>query len=516
LNPWDEMKRLVDLGEADKGRLEALLTLAEPAIERIGRSLPHTQLARVFSDRTGSKAEDEGQETVEGAFRRYTRELLTGPYDQAWWLRRQAVGRMCAQLGVPERYLFFVVHRLRVELTEAAFAAIPPAEAIEMVKSLHRILDADLAVFAASFRRSHEASRLRSMQEALLRSLPVTVLGLDASGRVTSATHVEGSIFAKDAQIGQHYEAFLPSDLVEAADLPTQLGRALATQAEVTIPRIVSGKGGSARNFRVRIVPIDNEITPVLLHLEDITDIVQAEIRVQQAENLARIGSLAANVAHEIRNPLTAISTTMQVIGASLDAHDPRKSVVLKVQGQVVRLDRLVTDLLSYARPARPNLRPIALEAPSQEAIALSGLRVIVEVIDRQPVLADPQAIQHIVLNLLQNAREAAGMDGRILLRIGPGPTLLIADDGPGVAAEVADRLFDPFVSTKAKGTGLGLAISRKLAESMRGTLEIEPVSPLASSLPPGRGPGAAFRLTLPASLAAGHASRGDSAGRSD
>jgi signal transduction histidine kinase len=242
-------------------------------------------------------------------------------------------------------------------------------------------------------------------------------------------------------------------------------------------------------------------------------DAVQAESRALQSEALARIGSLAANVAHEIRNPLTAISATLQVIGASLDASDRRKPILTKVQEQVLRLDRLVSDLLGYARPVEPQSRRVGLGSVVREALAQAGVPARLLEAESVEVVADPQLVQQIIVNLLQNARDAAGGEGQIEVRVGPGPAIEIADDGPGVSVEVTAKLFEPFVTTKMRGTGLGLAISRKLAESMGGALAWDPRR--GQGCAPGRGPGALFRLTLPPSPPRGGASPGDTAAHS-
>ncbi|MFT5586210.1 MAG: signal transduction histidine kinase [Cognaticolwellia sp.] len=121
-------------------------------------------------------------------------------------------------------------------------------------------------------------------------------------------------------------------------------------------------------------MPLAHELAHMLVHLEELTDVVQAEVRAQQAEALARIGTLAANIAHEIRNPLAAISATLKVIGGSLATNDRRKVVLEKVGDQVLRLDRLVRDLLCYSRPAHVSNQVIHVRTLVMEAVAQSEL----------------------------------------------------------------------------------------------------------------------------------------------
>ena len=125
---------------------------------------------------------------------------------------------------------------------------------------------------------------------------------------------------------------------------------------------------------------------------------------------------------------------------------------------------------------------------------AASGAAATLQVRDDATVQADPQYLQQVLVNLLQNARDAAGPEGQVQLQVGPGPQLRVVDDGAGVAPEVRERLFEPFVTTKIRGTGLGLAISRKYAEAMGGALVLEPAGAATSAQ---ARPGAAFCLSL-------------------
>ncbi|MEL6349626.1 MAG: ATP-binding protein, partial [Myxococcota bacterium] len=362
-------------------------------------------------------------------------------------------------------------------------------------QAIGRITDLELGVMCGTYMEVHEQRELQSLQDLIIQNMPITVLCLDNHGRVTSATRPTAADMLTDIRpLRAHYTDFLSSELREAADFSTHLAEAVATDEIVTIPRVVIGDGFEARYFRVTLLPLQHELARVLVHIEELTDVVQAQSRAQQAENLARLGSLAANVAHEIRNPLSAISATLQVIGSSLSQDDRRKKIISKVNGQVLRLDRLVTDLLGYARPVRARLNPTDLVELCREAAAQSSTSPVIDVADTVDgplrVKADSQYVQQILVNLLQNARDAAGDDGTVWLRVGPGPVVEVADSGSGIDPMIADRLFEPFVTTKTRGTGLGLAISRKLAESMSGALTLLPSNTTPTS-------GARFQLTL-------------------
>lgn len=514
MSPIKELLKHPGLVPEDSLRLARLAQLAGSRLPAIGR--------RFHDDIMGPGGQHllyrdaENTQQFRALLRAWPSELLRGPHDDDYWERRQDIARRYAQLGLPHWQIFTAAARLTDSLTEVVFGAmaggtLPASDACAALQALNSVMSLEQAVFNITYHREREERKLRTLQDVIVTNMPVTVLCLDAAGEVMAATRPSHRLFGDKARAGQRFDAFLPPALVEAADLPSHIGRALATRAEVTIPRIQLGQPPNTRHLRINIVPLEHPLAHVLLHVEELTDVLQAEARAQQAESLARIGALAANVAHEIRNPLAAISLTLQVIARSFDESDRRRDIIDKVEAQVYRLDRLVTDLLDYARPPEPEVQPTDLPQIAEESIAHSNS--CAQLIDNEPslVMADPRLLQAALVNLLQNARYAAGKQGTVELRMGPGPTITVVDDGPGIAPEILPRLFSPFVTSKARGTGLGLAISRKLIEAQQGRLT------LRAQAPPllGSGSGACFEITLSAAPTV-RASRADTAGHSD
>lgn len=490
MSDWQDLVAYIGFNAEDEKNLRRLGVLVEPKLQSI---VDHFYAA-ILNSSARTVLQDEAQvERLKGTLVRWIRELLNGPYDEAYWERRKRIGWTHARVGLPHRFVFAALNLIRMDLLNCAWTQLPPADIHPTCQAIARITDIELAVMSATYMDAHEDIELRTLQDLIIRAMPVTILCLDDKGRVTAATRPSARIFGEEAEIGRHYEDFFPSDLIEASDLPSHVGRCLATGEDVSLPRIVMGKGIQTRQFRIAIVPLQHELARLLLHIEETTEVVQAEARAQQAESLARIGSLAAAIAHEIRNPLTAISTTLQVISNSLPADDRRKMILGKVGEQVTRLDRLVSDLLGYARKATPRPMRLDLMGATREAILASGVPADLYG-DAQPVQADPQFISQILINLLQNAWDALEQRGQIVVRVFPGGIRVI-DNGPGVPTELGEKIFEPFVTSKTRGTGLGLAISRKLAESMGGSLNWSP--PPSEDRLEG-GPGACFELRLP------------------
>lgn len=484
-----EMMDYVGFSEADGLALQALLPHADPVLtviaERFYDAIDRNPGARrVFVN-------DAQIQRLKLSMQRWLRQLLEGPWDRAYWERRRSIGRTHVRVGLPERYMFTAMNLLRAELVEIARQHLPDDRAWVTCHAIARVCDLELAVMCSTFMEAHEDQRLRSLQDVIIRSLPITVLCLDREGVVTAATRPSARLFGAGAEIGSSISDFLPQELIEVSRLEANLRRAQARGHEVSVPRVVLGEGPAARTFRVNIVPLSHELAEVLVHVEELTDAVQAEARAQQAESLARIGSLAATLAHEIRNPLTAISATLQVIGGTLEETDRRRTILTKVQEQVFRLDRLVSDLLGYAKPAVARMDVVALESLCAEAISSAAVPAELRVVAPVTVWADAQLVMQILVNLLQNARDAVGAQGQVLVVVGPGPQVEVIDSGAGVPAAQRARIFDAFVTSKVRGTGLGLAICRKYATAIGAVLTLEeddPSRPLR---------GACFKLTL-------------------
>jgi PAS domain S-box-containing protein len=229
----------------------------------------------------------------------------------------------------------------------------------------------------------------------------------------------------------------------------------------------------------------------------DITARKAAEDRLAQQAALARLGQMAAVVAHEVRNPLAGIKGAIQVLMSRRAAGDSELPVMRDVVARIDSLGELINDLMVFARPRPPRpstfpLRPLLLEAVSLLRRDPSGesLEVAIEGPDVE-LTADADMIRATALNLLLNAAQAMGGRGDIAISIrrnGPECIVEIRDNGPGIPLDQRERVFEPFFTTKARGGGLGLPIARRAAELHGGSLV------LAS---PDSG-GSVFTLTLP------------------
>ncbi|HSD22231.1 MAG TPA: HAMP domain-containing sensor histidine kinase [Anaeromyxobacter sp.] len=214
-----------------------------------------------------------------------------------------------------------------------------------------------------------------------------------------------------------------------------------------------------------------------------------------QSEKLAGIGRLAAGVAHEINNPLAVILGYARLLRRRSDGAVAEDLQV--IEDETLRAKLIVDGLLDLSRPLSVEPEPVDLRALCEEAITrLRETRLIenldVAVTGEGQVEGHPQKLRQVVLNLVKNAAEAAGIAGRIEVRVDSAPgsaRVTVRDTGPGLSPDARTKLFEPFFTTKDTGTGLGLAVSQGIVHAHGGEIDAE-------SLPGG---GAQFTVTLPA-----------------
>jgi signal transduction histidine kinase len=232
----------------------------------------------------------------------------------------------------------------------------------------------------------------------------------------------------------------------------------------------------------------------------------QREALLARQEKLASLGVLAAGVAHEIRNPLTAIKFRLFSLKQALPEGFGENEDVVVINNEINRLERIVKDFLQFARPSQPEAKLVPVESILTEVRDLlrtvldqKSIELKLEADDATLVKVDRQQIQQVLINLVQNAAESIGQNGTITLRVrreGASPsapdqsmvTIDIADTGKGIPLEVEKRIFDPFFSTKEGGTGLGLSIASRIIEKHGGFIHY--------STEPNRG--TTFSLVLP------------------
>jgi signal transduction histidine kinase len=227
----------------------------------------------------------------------------------------------------------------------------------------------------------------------------------------------------------------------------------------------------------------------------------RAQAQLVQRERLAAVGELAAVVAHEVRNPLGAIFNSLSSLRRHLHLGGDAQVLFGILEEEAARLNRTVSDLLSYVRPLAPARRPQDLAELSREALALAlrthgpdraGILAEVRAEVAAPAAVDAALVRIALTNLVVNAVQAMPDGGQLSITVAPeerGVGIAVRDSGKGISSEVLERVFEPFFTTRASGTGLGLAVVRRIAEAHQGRVAVQ-------SAP---GQGATFTLWLPA-----------------
>ena len=243
----------------------------------------------------------------------------------------------------------------------------------------------------------------------------------------------------------------------------------------------------------------------ILIRVEDLVDADTEEEVFRNTERLISLGELSARVAHEIRNPLTGVRTTVQFVASKLRAGDSRRDDLQDVLKELDRIEQIITDLLLFARPqaARPvptDVREVLDKVLDNLAMRCkeASVEVARDFDEELPdVLIDPDMAQQVFLNLGINALQAMPDGGVLKVATGLRRTrskksyvdVVVADNGPGIPDEVKEKMFDPFFTTRSMGTGLGLSISMQIAREHGGNLT-------ARNSAQG---GAVFKVSLPA-----------------
>ncbi|MDR2385972.1 MAG: PAS domain S-box protein [Deltaproteobacteria bacterium] len=355
-----------------------------------------------------------------------------------------------------------------------------------------------------SERRARETS---DYLERLLETANDAILTLDGQGRVTYSNRKAGQWgWTKEELMGREFRAFLENDPRLA-----EWEVSSPPPADSVLEAILITPSGERRTILISTsgVGLDNVSSSqqtFMLMVSDLTERRQLERQLLHSEKLASIGLLAAGVAHEVGNPLSAISGYAQILEAGVESEEERLEYLTAILNQTGRIQKILRELLDYSRPSKglsetldlsQHLPKIMGMLESQRAI--SRMRVVYDHGFDQAhlVTLDRDHLAQIVIIITMNAAQAMNEQSQ------PEPTftlglsqesgwvvMSLADNGPGMSPEVRKRVFDPYFTTKGpgQGTGLGLAICQRIVDSSHGRLELT-TSP---------GAGASFTIRWP------------------
>jgi signal transduction histidine kinase len=252
-----------------------------------------------------------------------------------------------------------------------------------------------------------------------------------------------------------------------------------------------------------------------LVVLTDITALKRLELQIRRSDRLASLGTLSAGMAHEIKNPLVSIKTFAQLLPERYQDSDFRETFSNLIGHEIDRIDSLVNQLLRFARPAKPVLKPMHVHDVLEKSLQLVGHRLYQKEIkltrsweaDVDTIRADADQLEQVFLNFFLNAMDAMNKGGELSVGTEIRPAdewvaaisgtngdsheilrVTVRDDGEGIRSEDIPHVFDPFFTTKDYGTGLGLSVVHGIIQEHGGQIEVE--SELTK--------GTAFHILLP------------------
>lgn len=506
---YEELKRYVRFTEEDSEHLAALRPHAAPHFERIAREF--YDRAREHEDALAVFTGDEQVLRLRRTLVAWMDRLLSGPHDERYFEETAKIGRVHVRVGLPQRYMFTAMALMRRELCKIAGATMGP-RAAEAASALDRALDIELAVMLETYRdafvaRIQKAERreraevdraLARMEHRYTQAVElsrVLVVGLDEKVRVRmmnrEAERVTG--YARDEVIGADFvQMFLSEEVRKSHGATFHRAAAGESLESDELRAAIVTRAGRSRDVEWQLAysktDADDEVVLFAIG-RDTTDEDALAARVLQSEKLAAVGTLAAGLAHEIRNPLNGakLHVTFLERGLARSGADPEMlDAVRTVRDEIARLSGLVTDFLDFAHPRQTHRAAASMRGLCERAAqvlrpeaASESVRIEVDVPPSDIIVSlDVGKMEQVLLNLIRNAIDstAASGGGVVSLRVrreAKKAILEVQDDGPGLPEPTAP-IFDPFFSTKPRGTGLGLSIVHRIVTDHGGTIGFE------------------------------------------
>jgi two-component system NtrC family sensor kinase len=357
--------------------------------------------------------------------------------------------------------------------------------------------------------KARELERLKDYAQSIIESINVAVLALDCTGQITSCNRAFEELYQTNRQsiIGTAVENLLSSDII--ASIQSIAGtRSWEPQSPANIFKLyLENCAGQKLIVNLSLIPLQNPLVAKsgsLIVLEDITQKVQLEDQLMQAEKLSSIGLLAAGIAHEVNTPIAGISSYTQMLLKETPESDKRKPILERIEKQTFRAAEIVNGLLNFSRLNGSEFTALDINQLINESLALLAHQLQLNHIKVEsrfdasllPVYGNIGKLQQVFINLFLNARDAMPSGGEIEVQTGMNESMIIvdiSDNGAGIPEENLKRIFDPFFTTKSigRGTGLGLAVTYGIIQEHGGRILVD------SDV----GKGTHFRLKLPARL---------------
>lgn len=328
-------------------------------------------------------------------------------------------------------------------------------------------------------------SRIKAFSDNLVANMPIGLLAFDRNTRVTSINQTAGALLQLPVakSIGKKAEEIIPDQLAVLLDrMKKEKG---IIEKEIEWP-MTDGRIIPLEVIATHLKEEDDTFLGYIILFRDLTEIQHLRKEIDRSKRLASIGRLAAGVAHEIRNPLSSIKGFATYFRERYsEIPEDQKTADIMVQ-EVDRLNRVIGQLLEFARPMNIQLKSVSLEAFIKRSIKMvegqainKGIKILTNLSSGlDDAFIDPDRINQVFLNLYLNAIEAMEDGETLSVTLAPygekRVKIEISDTGRGIAKKDVEKIFDPYFTTKPSGTGLGLAIVHRIIEAHKGKIRVQ------------------------------------------
>ncbi len=343
-------------------------------------------------------------------------------------------------------------------------------------------------------------SRIQAFSDHVVQNMPTGLVAIDGKNRIASFNRTASAMLGVSAEeaMGRAASEILPMELDALASAPPEDGRVMEREIECTL------EGGRSVPIEASVSSLkspEGESTGRLLMFRDMTEVRALKKEVERTRRLAAVGRLAAGVAHEIRNPLSSIKGFATYF-KERHGHVKEDSYIAGIMiEEVDRLNRVIGQLLEFARPMALHRKPVQPGVIIRHALKMVEARAADQGVTTEtrlhpetgPIPMDADRMTQVFLNLFLNGLEAMPGGGTLSVTVDVDDTgqygrFMVRDTGKGIAPDDLTHIFDPYFTTKPSGTGLGLAVVHKIVESHGGEVRVESEE----------GKGTAFTVLLP------------------
>jgi two-component system sensor histidine kinase HydH len=347
---------------------------------------------------------------------------------------------------------------------------------------------------------SKALAKVRAFSDQVVENLPMGLVATDENGKVAAFNQTAEAILgiSNDKVFARSAAKVLPQELWQLTEGLEYKGTVVEEELEC---QTASGTGVPLKVSGAVLHGEDETFLGYVFIFRDLVEVRRLQQEVERTKRLASLGNLAAGVAHEIRNPLSSVKGFATYFREKLkDSPQDRDTATTMIQ-EVERLDRVIGQLLEFARPSTLKIKPVRINDLIKHSLKLiegdarsKGIEVKADIpLDLPDVAMDGDRINQVLLNLYLNGLQAMDGGGVLAVKVSRDysrkiTTITVSDNGRGIEPADLERIFDPYFTTKADGTGLGLAIVHKILDAHGGSIKVRSQS----------GTGTTVTITLP------------------